>query len=126
MLDLPLPIIEYIKDHVLIVRSPAYLLVKNGVLAHKGGNLTAYGISVEIGEQIAKLLFLVGLLPLDEAHPIIFLPWITTENGMTADVHIFTDVGGDWILLLDTTLAASNRRLIQQKANELSLKKSKK
>jgi class 3 adenylate cyclase len=126
MFELPSPIIDYLCNHTSKICSPAYFLVeKDGILSNWGGKLTFYGVTnlqkgKSIGEQI---LFLAGILPLDEAN--LFLPCIQMENGVSADVHIFSEDEGDWVLLLDATSEENQRRLLQQKGNDLSLLRQK-
>lgn len=122
MLDLPDPVLEYIHSLTVANYSPAYLLVrKDGGLYTWGGNLAKYGVTdLRKGEYVGKqVCFLEGLLPL-EGSPI-FLPCIKVEDGLSADVHLFPGDEGDWVLLLDVTLEAKQRSLIQQKGNDLSL-----
>lgn len=122
MLDLPVPVLDYI--HTLTVENlfPAYLLVeKDGRLFSWGGNLATYGVTnLQKGEYVGEqVVFLEGLLPLDGSP--MFLPCIKTKDGLAADVHLFSGDEGDWVLLLDATLDESQRRLIQQKSNDLRL-----
>lgn len=122
MLDLPIPILNYLHTLTIENRSLAYLLVeKTGRLSNWGGKLTAYGITnLQKGQYVAlQILFLEGLLPADDAP--IFLPCIKTGDGRSADIHIFPGDEGDWVLLLDATLEEIQRGLIQQQGNDLSL-----
>lgn len=122
MLNLPSPVVDYIYALTLETRSPAYLLVeKDGRLSNWGGQLTAYGVmNLQKGDYVGeRVCFLEGIFPLDA--PDLFLPCIQTENGLSADVHIFQGDEGDWVLLLNATLEESQRHLIQQKGNDLSL-----
>lgn len=126
MRDLPTPVLDYI--HTLTIKnySPAYLLVKkDGCLSSWGGKLAKYGVTnLQIGEYVEeKVCFLQGLLPLDNSP--VFLPCIRTEDGLYADIHIFSGDEGDWVLLLDATLEENQRHLIQQKGNDLSLLRQK-
>ncbi len=122
MSDLPTPIFDFMLALTLDNRSPAYLLVANdNLLSDWGGELEAYGMTglqkgVSIGEQV---LFLEGLLPLEESP--FFLPYVETDSGLSADVHIFRADQGTWVLLLDATGDAKTRKQIQQRANDLSL-----
>jgi class 3 adenylate cyclase len=122
MLDLPFPVLNYIHSRTIANRNPAYLLVeKTGRLSNWGGQLTVYGITnLQKGEDVGKqVFFLSGLLPVDGSD--LFLPCLKTETGLSIDIHIFTTDEGDWVLLLDATLEESQRQLVQQKANDLSL-----
>ena len=42
MLDLPSQVLDYIGTHILEIRSPAYLLVKQGCLVEWSGRLAGY------------------------------------------------------------------------------------
>ncbi len=122
MLDLPLPILDYLHALTVENRSPAYLLVgKDGRLSDWGGKLEAYGITnLQQGEYVEeKLFFMQGFLPLD-ASPA-FLPCLKMEEGLSADIHFFTGDEGDWVLLLDATSDEIRQSVVQQKGNELSL-----
>ncbi len=123
MRDLPPPVLEYL--HALIVddRSLAYLQIdKSGCLSDWGGNLAAYRITglrkgLPIGEQV---VFLEGLLPLQDSP--MLLPCVETGSGLFADIHILSSEDGNWVLLLDVSAEELQRRLFQQKANDLSLR----
>jgi PAS domain S-box-containing protein len=123
MRDLPAPVLAYL--HTLIVdnRSLAYLQIdKSGCLFDWGGNLAAYALTGlrkgrPVGEQV---LFLEGLLPLQDSP--LLLPCVETGSGLFADVHILSGEYGNWVLLLDVTPEELQRRLFQQKANDLSLR----
>ncbi|MFH7030986.1 MAG: hypothetical protein ACHBN1_37980 [Heteroscytonema crispum UTEX LB 1556] len=126
MLDVPTPIIAYILTMMIETRSLAYLLVKkDGCLLAWGGKLTVYGVNnLRKGENIGQqVFFLEGLLPLDDVP--LFLPRMKTEYGICADVHIFPAEEGDWVLLLDATLAEMQLSLIQQQANSSVLSQEK-
>lgn len=126
MLELPIPIRDYINVLIVETRSPAYFLVaKDGRLSYWGGECSIYGINnLRQGEYITKqALFLEGLLPLDESP--IFLPCIKTNENVFADVHIFSGDEGDWVLLLDATSEQKKHSLMQQKGNDLSLLRQK-
>ncbi len=99
--------------------------MKDGRLSKWGGKLSLYGFTnLQQGEYVAgQILFLTGLLPLNGL-PII-LPCVEMESGISADVHIFSTDEGDWVLLLDATLYESQRSLVQQKGNDLSLIRNK-
>ncbi|WP_445636752.1 SMI1/KNR4 family protein [Nostoc sp. DSM 114161] len=122
MLDVPNSVITYLINFLTAERSLAYLLVnKDGSLLDWGGKLAEYGITnLTKGENIKEqVCFLEGLLPLDDTS--VFLPFIKTEYGSCADVHMFPTEEGDWVLLLDSTSDESYLFATQQKANEFSL-----
>jgi hypothetical protein len=122
MLDVPASVITYLLNFIKAERSLAYLLVnKDARLLDWGGKLAKYGITnLSKGENIKEqVFFLEGLLPLD--HDPLFLPFIKTEYGSCADVHLFSTEEGDWVLLLDSTCEENHLFAIQQKANELIL-----
>ena len=126
MLNLPRPVLDYIYSLSVENRSAAYLLIeKDGGLSDWGGELKVYGITnLQKGERIEeKLFFLQGLLPLEDSP--MFLPYIKTEYGLSANIHIFPGDEGDWVLLLDATLDEMQQSAVQQKGNELSLIKEK-
>lgn len=122
MLYLPSPVVDYIHNLTVENRSPAYLFVtKDGRLSRWGGKLSLYGFTnLQQAESVEEqVLFLAGLLPLD-GYPII-LPCIEMQSGIFADVHMFSADEGDWVILLDASLYESQRSLVQQKGNDLSL-----
>lgn len=122
MIDFPNPILDYIQKIIIEIRSPAYLLIaKDGYLLEWGGSWETYGISnLEKGQKIeTNVLFLQGILPVDNVP--VFLQCIEMQPNIYADVHIFSDHQGDWVLLLDATLNQVRQSAVQQKGNELSL-----
>ena len=122
MPSLPSSISDFMLKLVADTRTPAFLLVANdGRLSEWGGDLKAYGIEDlrrdhPVGEQV---FFLEGMLPLDTSP--MFLPYVKTDSGLSADVYLFSNEEGNWVLLLDATWEARKRKAIQQKANDLSL-----
>jgi PAS domain S-box-containing protein len=122
MAELPTPIRDFILELTEDKRSPAYLLIKGETgLSEWGGDLSSYGIvglqkDMNVGEHIP---FLQGLLPLESRN--LFLPHMSTGEGVYADVYLFSRDGGTWVLLLDSSADASKRQRMQQKANDLSL-----
>lgn len=103
-------------------RSLAYLLVdKHGCLDSWGGKLHAYGIAnLHQGEDASQqIFFLEGLLPLD-GFPL-FLPCLKTERGICADVHLFPEKEGDWVLLLDASWDEMQIFKVQQEVNSRCL-----
>ncbi len=103
-------------------RSPVYLLVaKDGRLLDHAGDPTVYGIDVSSDNEpiSSRINFLNGLLPLEEEP--MYLQWMQMESGVIADVYIIPGGDGDHILLLDSTPEAEEKKLLQQRNNELNL-----
>ena len=118
----PEPITECLLSIVQGERSPAYLAVDRlGILRQVGGALKDYGLDrLEVGSSAAgQAFFLEGLLPLEG--PRIFLPCLKTEDGLSADLHIFKAGTLDWVLLLNTASNELHTHLQQQRINEASL-----
>ena len=126
MLTLPPAVREYMYGLVVESHSPAYLILeKDTRLADWGGALEAYGITdLRKGQVVTeRLWFLEGLLPADPS-PLI-LPYVETQSGRIADIHIFSGDSGSWILFLDASAAEVHHRQVQQRANELLLLRDK-
>src|SRR5438128_4699355 len=122
MPDLPAPVQAYVYKYLLAPRTPAYLRVRqDGCLEAWGGDLAMYGMTdLQPGSAIEQQVpVLEGLFPCDSAP--LYLPCIETAAGLFADLHIFPADGEAWVLLLDVTADAVQRRLLQQKANEMVL-----
>jgi signal transduction histidine kinase len=122
MPDLPAPVQAYVHKRLVVSRAPAYLLVRqDGRLAAWGGDLAMYGMTdlqpgIAIEQQVPVL---AGLFPFDTTP--LYIPCIETASGLVADLHVFSTDAGVWVLLLDVTVDAVQRRLLQQKANEMVL-----
>lgn len=118
----PLPILNYLQTFAVQNRYLAYVLVsQQGLISQWGGNLENYGINnLQEGDLFTeKVFFLEGMLPTDSSS--IFLPCIQTEYGLPADIHIFSNDLGTWILFLDASQEESQHLLVQQVNNDLSL-----
>ena len=121
-MDIPFPVSSYLVNFMQESRSLAYLFVgKDGCLMSWGGNLNEYGVSnLKQGEDASQqIFFLEGLLPLD-GFPL-FLPCVKTNNGICADVHLFPEKEGDWVLLLDATWDEIQIFKVQQQVNSSRL-----
>ncbi len=121
-MDIPLPVNGYLINFMRESRSLAYLFIdKNGCLDSWGGKLHQYGIAnLHRGEDATQqIFFLEGLLPLD-GFPL-FLPCLKTEPGICADVHLFPEKEGDWVLLLDATWDEMQIFKVQQELNSACL-----
>lgn len=121
-MDIPFPISTYLINFMKESRSLAYLFVdKHGCLDSWGGKLQEYGITnLHQGEDASQqIFFLEGLLPLD-GFPL-FIPCLKTEPGICADVHLFPEKEGDWVLLLDATWDEMQIFKVQQQVNSSCL-----
>ncbi|MCG3159644.1 MAG: Adaptive-response sensory-kinase SasA [Acidobacteria bacterium] len=122
MSNLPAPVLEYLNRLAPELRSLAYFLSDSeGALIAWGGDAERYGASnlqagAPIGEQI---FFLEGMLPLKDEGTI--LPFLQTDSGHTADVHLFPTPEGDCALLLDSAVQQSQQQMLQQERYDLSL-----
>ena len=117
-MDIPLPITKYLMNFMRESRSLAYLFVgKDGCLSSWGGKLTVYGVAnLQQGEDASQqIFFLEGLLPLDDFP--LFLPCVKTNRGICADIHLFPEEEGDWVLLLDATWDEMQIFKVQQEVN---------
>jgi hypothetical protein len=122
MPDLPAPVQAYVHKRLLAPRAPAYLLIRqDGRLAAWGGELALYGITdLQPGSTVEQQVPVLAGLSLFDSTPL-YMPCIETASGLFADFHIFPADAGAWVLLLDVTADAVQRRLLQQKANEMVL-----
>jgi PAS domain S-box-containing protein len=121
--DFPASVLAYLHAHIRAARRPAYLLV-DGVhsrLLAWGGELTVYDMAhVQRGHDVIQYMpVLAGLLPLSTS-PLVF-PDVEMSASCSADLHLFPTTEGDWIVLLDATQEVTQRRLLQQKVNDLNL-----
>jgi len=122
MIEVPVPIRDFMLALTFETRSPAYLLVgEDNAVVEWGGNLGSYNITglqkdVDVDQQI---YFLAGLFPLEDNS--IFLPSVKMDGGLYADVYLFRGTQGTWVLLLDASAATIEQRRLQQKAHDLGL-----
>jgi signal transduction histidine kinase len=124
-MSLPEQLLAYTQTAFVDPRHPAYLLMNGeGSLLEWGGELSHYSLSsLARNEPVsAQLPFLEGLLPA-ETIPL-ELPSVEVAAGVYADLHILTGDRGDWILPLDATEAVHEQQKIQQKLNEINLRKT--
>src|ERR1700734_165286 len=103
-------------------RSVAHLLISNElVLIEAGGELKYYGLGdLKHGDSASEQLpFLEGLLPLAESP--FLLESVGMPGGNVADVHLFAEEDGTWVVLLDVTVEHDQARKMQQKAYDMTL-----
>jgi signal transduction histidine kinase len=122
MYALPSPLVEQLGKFIANTSSPAYLLVdKQGRLQEWGGALAAYGLeNLRTGAPVQEQVdFLVGLLPGIETP--LFWPCVQVGSDVFTDIHVFPADRGDWVLLMDVSAAARERRRQQQRIHDSSL-----
>jgi class 3 adenylate cyclase len=120
--DYPPPIVAYLLNRTAKKLHLAYFLLDRlGHIRQWGGALGRYRIqSPQKGMPISQLLtFTEAMFPLTDRE--MLLECIELPNGHAVDAHIFEADGQPWLLLVDAAEKAENRRLLQQKANELVL-----
>jgi signal transduction histidine kinase len=118
----PSDVAGFVHRLTILERSPAFLLLDAaGVVTSCGGSLSLYGLGhVWPGVQaVARIDFLVGLLPVPEAPLLVRL--LGTPSGRVADLHMFGADAGGWVLLLDAAAEAETLQGRMQKTNELQL-----
>ncbi len=107
-------------------KSPAFVQIsKDGTILDFGGNLGNYNISgMEVGSYFGEqLVHLEGFLPVFD-EPMI-LPSMMFEDGTYLDLHLLPGDDADFVLMIDATAEVKQRQLLQQKANELALLRTK-
>jgi len=89
----------------------------------RGGGLEHFGLgSIIQGELILeKYAFLEGLLPGDNEPVVIHNTQF--ENNQFVDLHLFTDIDGQWILFVDNTESAKEDQAVQQERLDIDLLK---
>ena len=118
----PQAIESYLLAQFCQQRFPAWVRVdREGSVTESGGALSRYGMdSLRPGQALVRHAeFLHGLLPL-EGRPVV-LSCVTTETLGIVDVHLIPEPDGDWVLLLDASEIAEQRRALQQATNELAM-----
>ena len=123
---LPPRIAQALDNELLARHALAWLRVDAALkLAGTGGCLEHYGLdALAIGEPAPQqLIFLEGLLPLDESP--LLIRSLELPGGHAVDLHCDAHEGETWILLLDVTAERDESRLVQQKAYEMTLLREK-
>jgi class 3 adenylate cyclase len=120
--DYPPPINAYLLNRAARHLHLAYFLLDaQGRIIRWGGDVDHYRMGVpRKGLLISDLLVLTeGIFPLGGVEMI--LECVEMHADLMVDAHLFEADGRPWLLLLDASEKAENRRLLQQKANELTL-----
>lgn len=119
----PQGVLTYLQPLLLRSRHLAYLRTDgNGLVVEQGGDFAHYGIAaLQLGQPASsQIALLAGLIP-HEGSPLC-LQAVHTDEGTCADLHIFVENDGTWVLLIDTTNEHDQKQAMQQKGNELSLR----
>ncbi len=126
MNNLPQPIIEdLIEDLIELAlrdRQIAYLeLNESAILVSQNGNLATFGFdSLQTGVLLDQQVdMFTGLLSVENLP--LYLPFIQTPSGVTADIHLFQKQQSIWILLMHTEEKKKHYQAIQQKVYDLRL-----
>lgn len=122
MVALPMPVCDYLHTLTLATRAPAYVFVDAcGRLQDWGGEVANYGLTaLQRGAAAEEQIpILMGCFPLEDGP--LSLPCVETPSGFFADLYLFPTAAGVWVVLLDATAEEIQRRMLQQKANELVL-----
>ena len=120
----PLPIARYLNTVDLESRPFAFVgLDELNAVTTRGGGLEHFGLeSIVQGELILeKYAFLEGLLPGDNEPVVIHNTQF--ENNQFVDLHLFTDLDGQWILFVDNTESAKEDQAAQQERLDIDLLK---
>jgi len=120
----PLPIARYLNTVDLENRPFAFVgLDELNAVTTRGGGLEHFGLeSIIQGELILeKYAFLEGLLPGDNEPVVIHNTQF--ENNQFVDLHLFTDLDGQWILFVDNTESAKEDQAVQQERLDIDLLK---
>jgi class 3 adenylate cyclase len=122
MASLPQPVVDYLCDVAIEEAAPAFVRVdQDGTVVAAGGRLDRFGLDDGLigAPAESRLDALVGLLPA-VGDPLV-LPAVEVAPEVYADVHVFGDGHGSWVVLVDKSDWAAERRVAQQLANDMSL-----
>ncbi len=121
-MDYPVPITSYLQHRTADRLHLAFMaLDASGRILRWGGDTDHYRIgTLRKGMPVTDVFaFTEGLLPLTE--DALILECVELSGGQMVDAHLVSDRDHLWLILLDAGEKAANRRLLQQKANELVL-----
>jgi signal transduction histidine kinase len=122
MCALPSPVVEYLGKFMAETSSPGYLLIDHqGRLQEWGGSLSVYGLrDLRTGAPIQEQVdFLVGLLPAIDTP--LYCPCVEMGSDLFTDIHVFPGDRGDWVVLIDVSTEAGERRQLHQRIHDLTL-----
>jgi hypothetical protein len=119
-MPLPKEVEDFLSITLIEKRVPAFLHISiDGHLLESGGNTPLYGVaSLDRSVQVeVQLGYLAGLLIAGIAAT--SMRFVTVAEGVIADVHVFSNERGIWVVYLDARDESKNILKIQQQANEL-------
>jgi len=122
MNNFPAPIVEDLIELSLRDRQIAYFEIDyRGILISQGGELPVFGLmGLKVGLLIDQQVDLFTGLISSESLPI-YLPFMETPSGESADIHIFEKENSFWILLMHTGEKRKHHQAIQQGVYDLRL-----
>ncbi|MDJ0520936.1 MAG: HAMP domain-containing sensor histidine kinase [Planctomycetota bacterium] len=122
-MSLPDALTHHFSSSVLHVRRPAWIEIdEQGAVLQCGGDLAYYGLAemrqgLRATEQASFLVGYVPLPPGSEALPMLQMP-----SGVRADIHLFSEAGHGWVLLLDCSESAEEQAALQQARLDMGLR----
>ncbi len=122
MSTFPPRVLTFLQEQAIDAQAPAFLLLADdGRMLDWGGALEAYGIrDPERGvDAVERVPLLQGILPLRT--PRESVPLVETDAGVVADVDVFRDADGTWVVLRNVTGAVERERALQQSRNAMQL-----
>jgi len=122
--DYPRPVTAYLLNRTTHRRHLAYFQLDHRGRVHQwGGALDRYPIGVPaVDMPISDILaFTEGMFPMHVEAEGVQLECVELSGGQPVDAHFFEADGHLWLLLLDARQKTDQRRLLQQKANDLQL-----
>ena len=113
---------DYLCARALDEALPAYVQVdREGRVLSVGGEIARYGLDgIGVGSEICERLEVVAGYDFGESDPVCFRT-IEVASHVYADVHVLGADHGSWIVVVDRSSWAAERRVAQQLANDMSL-----
>ncbi|MGI9289004.1 MAG: EAL domain-containing protein [Pseudomonadales bacterium] len=109
------PAVNHYLANLRVAEWPAFLLVNDeGAVIAQGGALTHYGIKPVTTDTAVteRIPVLEGVLSLQQ--PLV-LPYIQLQPGCYADMHLFCDARGTWVVFVDTMVEGIEEQQRQQR-----------
>lgn len=120
--NFPEPVKQFLYEH-LVGKKPIALLILDleGLLVSQFGNLESLGIGdLKIGSVADEQLdFLSGMIDLDIMP--LDIPFLEMPSGMSTDIHILSNNGQIWVLMIGVEDKSDWQKIVQQRTNDMSL-----